>query len=171
MRPTQSLPRYRFEVRGLKCLLRRAQTFQALSRCELLGPGAHVRCKHGAGCKELEKFSAISLHGETPIPLEQSAEVVTQSGAMGSMNVLRFLSQMAKVVGRFRKEALRICNSPPTATTTEKQPKQTVSRAEAPIGTSEDAELVGKSLEQEVSTCRPIRSDGSTRPDDGWHRL
>ena len=38
---------------------------------------------------------------------------------------------------------------------------------------AEDAELVaqGKSLEQEVSTRRPIRLDGSTRPDDGSHRL
>jgi len=55
----------------------------------------------------------------------------------------------------------------------QKQPTQTVSRAEAPIGTSEDAELVaqGKSLEQEVSTRRPSRSEGSTRPDDGSHRL
>ncbi len=29
----------------------------------------------------------------------------------------------------------------------------------------------GKSLEQEVSTRRPSRSDRSTRPDDGSHRL
>jgi hypothetical protein len=38
--------------------------------------------------------------------------------------------------------------------------------------TREDAELVaqGKSLEQEVSTRRPGRSDRSTRPDDGSHR-
>ena len=59
------------------------------------------------------------------------------------------------------------------ATTTAKQPKQAVSWAKAPLRTSEDAELVaqGKSLEQEVSTRRPDRSDRSTRPDDGSHRL
>jgi len=46
--------------------------------------------------------------------------------------------------------------------------KQTISRAEAPIRTSENAELVlqGKRLEQEISTRRPRRSDGSARP--GW---
>jgi hypothetical protein len=48
-----------------------------------------------------------------------------------------------------------------------------VSWAEALIRTSEDAELVaqGKSLEQEVSTRHPSRSEGSTRPNDGSHRL
>jgi len=41
------------------------------------------------------------------------------------------------------------------------------------MGTSEDAELVaqGKSLEQEVATRCPSRSDRSARPDDGSHRL
>jgi hypothetical protein len=55
----------------------------------------------------------------------------------------------------------------------QKQPKQTVSWTKAPLRTSEDAELVaqGKSLEQEVSTRRPGRSDRSPRPDDGSHRL
>ena len=40
-------------------------------------------------------------------------------------------------------------------------------------GWSPDAKLVtqGKSLEQEVSTRRPSRSDRSTRPDDGSHRF
>jgi hypothetical protein len=62
---------------------------------------------------------------------------------------------------------------PPGPQPPQKQLKQTVSRAETPIGTSEDAELVakGKSLEQEVSTRRPSRSESSTRPDDGSHRL
>jgi hypothetical protein len=65
------------------------------------------------------------------------------------------------------------CFPPPGPQPSQKQPKQTVSRAEAPIGTSEDAELVaqGKNLEQEVSTRRPSRSAGSTRPGDGSHRL
>ena len=55
----------------------------------------------------------------------------------------------------------------------QKQPKQPVSWVKALIRTSEDAELVaqGKSLEQEVSTRCPSRSDRSTRPDDGSHRL
>jgi len=44
---------------------------------------------------------------------------------------------------------------PPGPRPPQKQSKETVSQAEAPIGTSEDAELVaqGKTLEQEVSTC------------------
>jgi hypothetical protein len=52
---------------------------------------------------------------------------------------------------------------PPGPQPSQEQPKQTVSRAKAPLRTSEDAELVaqGKSLEQEVSTRRPGRSDRS----------
>jgi hypothetical protein len=55
----------------------------------------------------------------------------------------------------------------------QEQPQQPVSWAKAPTRTSEDAKLVaqGKSLEQEVSTRRPSRSDRSTRPDDGSHRF
>src|SRR4029450_971239 len=62
---------------------------------------------------------------------------------------------------------------PPGPQPPQQQPKQTVSWAKAPLRTSEDAELVvqGKSLEQEVSTLRPGRSDRSTRRDDGSHRL
>jgi hypothetical protein len=54
----------------------------------------------------------------------------------------------------------------------QEQPKQTISRAEAPIRTSKNAELVaqGKRLEQEVSTRRPSRSEGSARADGGSHR-
>jgi hypothetical protein len=61
---------------------------------------------------------------------------------------------------------------PPGPQPPQKQPKQTVIWAKAFLRTSEDAELVmqGKSLEQEVS-ARPRRSDCSTRPDDGSHRL
>jgi len=55
----------------------------------------------------------------------------------------------------------------------QEEPKQTIRRAEAPIRTSENAELVaqGRRLEQEVSTRRPSRSDGSARPEGGSHRL
>src|SRR5438094_10676063 len=55
----------------------------------------------------------------------------------------------------------------------QKHRHQPVSWAKAFIRTSEDAELVaqGNGLEQEVSTRRPSRSDRSTRPDDGSHRL
>jgi len=55
----------------------------------------------------------------------------------------------------------------------QEQPKQPVSWAKALIRTREDAELVmqRKSLEQEVSTLRPSRSDRSICPDDGSHRL
>ena len=55
----------------------------------------------------------------------------------------------------------------------QEQPQQPVSWAKAPTRTSQDAKLVaqGKSLKQEVSTRRPSRSDRSTRPDDGSHRL
>src|SRR2546422_11423913 len=55
----------------------------------------------------------------------------------------------------------------------QKQPQQPVSWAKARIRTREDGELVaqGKSLEQEVSTRCPSRSDRSTHPDDGSHRL
>jgi len=62
---------------------------------------------------------------------------------------------------------------PPGPQAPQKQPKQTVSWAKAFLRTSEDAQLVmqGKSLEQEVSTRRPSRSDRSPRPDDGSHRL
>ena len=62
---------------------------------------------------------------------------------------------------------------PPGPQPPHKQPKQTVSWAKAPVGTSEDAELVvqGKNLEQQVSTRRLNRSDRSPRPDDGSHRL
>jgi hypothetical protein len=62
---------------------------------------------------------------------------------------------------------------PPGPQPPQQQPKQTVSWAKAPLRTSEDAELVvqGKSLEQEVSTLRPGRSDRSTRRDDDSHRL
>jgi hypothetical protein len=62
--------------------------------------------------------------------------------------------------------------APPGPQPSQKQPKQTVSRAEAPIRTGENAELVaqGKRLEQEVSARRASRSEGSTRPDDGSHR-
>jgi hypothetical protein len=49
------------------------------------------------------------------------------------------------------------CFPPPGPQPPQKQPKQTVSWAKAPLRTSEDAELVaqGKSLEQEVSTRGP----------------
>jgi hypothetical protein len=62
---------------------------------------------------------------------------------------------------------------PPGPEPAQKQPKQPVSWAKAPIRTSEDAELVaqGKSLEQEVSARRPSLSVRSTRPDDSSHRL
>ena len=62
--------------------------------------------------------------------------------------------------------------APPGPQPPQKQPKQTVSRAEALIGTSEDAELVaqGKRLEQEVSARRARRSERSTHPDGGSHR-
>jgi hypothetical protein len=62
---------------------------------------------------------------------------------------------------------------PPGPQPAQKQPELTVSWAKAPVGTSQDAELVaqGKNLEQEVSTRRPSRLDPSTRPDDGSHRL
>jgi len=62
---------------------------------------------------------------------------------------------------------------PPGPEPAQKQPKHPVSWAKALIRTSEDAELAaqGKSLEQEVSTRRPSRSDRCTRPDDGSHRL
>jgi len=62
---------------------------------------------------------------------------------------------------------------PPGPKPRQKQPKQPVSWAKAPIRTSEDAELVaqGKSLEQELSTRRrPSRSDRIARPDDSSHR-
>ena len=62
---------------------------------------------------------------------------------------------------------------PPGPKPRQKQPKQPVSWAKAPIRTSEDAELVaqGKSLEQKLSTRRrPSRSDRITRPDDSSHR-
>ena len=59
------------------------------------------------------------------------------------------------------------------ATTSAKTPRTDGQRAKAPVGMSEDAELVaqGKNLEQEVSTRRPTRLGLSTRPDDGAHRL
>jgi hypothetical protein len=62
---------------------------------------------------------------------------------------------------------------PPGPQPPQKQPQQTVSRAKAPLRTSEDAELVseGKSLKQEVSTRHSGRSDRSPRPDDPSHRL
>jgi len=62
---------------------------------------------------------------------------------------------------------------PPGPEPAQKQPKQTTSWAEAPIRTSEDTELVaqGKSLEQEVSTRRTKRSEGTNRRDDGSHSL
>jgi hypothetical protein len=62
---------------------------------------------------------------------------------------------------------------PPGPKPPQKQPKQTVSWAKAFLRPSEDAQLVmqGKSLEQEVSTRRLSRSDRSTRPADGSHRL
>jgi hypothetical protein len=52
---------------------------------------------------------------------------------------------------------------PPGPQPPQKQPKQTVSWAKAPVGTSEDAKLVvqGKNLEQQVSTRRLNRSDRS----------
>jgi hypothetical protein len=62
---------------------------------------------------------------------------------------------------------------PPGPQPPQKQPKQAVSWAKAPLRTSEDAELVaqGKNLEQEVSTRRRGRSDRNPRLDDGSHRL
>ena len=62
---------------------------------------------------------------------------------------------------------------PPGPQPPQEQPKQTISRPEAPLRTSENAELVaqGKRLEQEVSTRRPSRSAGSARPDGRSHRL
>jgi hypothetical protein len=61
--------------------------------------------------------------------------------------------------------------APPGAQPSQEQPKQAVSRAEALIRTSENAELVaGKRLEDEVSAPRARRSAGSTRPHDGSHR-
>ena len=62
---------------------------------------------------------------------------------------------------------------PPGPEPAQKQPKQPVSWAKPLIRTREDDELVaqGQSLEQEVSTRCPSRSDRSTRPDDGSHRL
>jgi hypothetical protein len=62
---------------------------------------------------------------------------------------------------------------PPGPEPPQEQAKQPVTRAKALIRTRENAELVaqGQSLEQEVSTRRPSRSDRSTRPDDGSHRF
>src|SRR5438067_181681 len=52
------------------------------------------------------------------------------------------------------------------------QPQQMVSRAEAPIRTSEDAELVAQRnrLEQEISARRPSRWEDSIGRDDSPHR-
>jgi hypothetical protein len=63
--------------------------------------------------------------------------------------------------------------TPPGPQPSQKQPKQPVSWTKAPLRPSEDAELVaqGKSLEQEVSTRHPGRSDRAPRPDDGSRRL
>ena len=65
------------------------------------------------------------------------------------------------------------CFPPPGPQPPQKQPKHAVSWLQAPLPTSEDAELVaqGKSLEQEISTRCPSRSVRSPRPDDGSHRL
>jgi hypothetical protein len=63
--------------------------------------------------------------------------------------------------------------SPPAPPPSQKQPKQTVSGAEAPFRTSETAELMaqGKRLEQEISTRRLSRSKGSPHPGGSSHRL
>ena len=61
--------------------------------------------------------------------------------------------------------------TPPGPQPSQKQPKQTVRWAKAPIRTSEDAQLVaqGKNLEQEVPTRRRGRLDRGARPEDVSH--